>query len=427
MVLVMTTTTPQLETRCPTDFRYQEMLASPRVQALRRASKAVLGFDPAPPPDVAAAFCEDMYAGDPIAEEYVADALAGDLRRKNRRLLDAALSSPEGFASIAGEAPESMRALFEEFETVPDWVDRDLVEEGARIWRRWGRTLFNVAGAETLEMYTESAVAVPLSLAGGYAGDNALRRFLETARFWIDVAEPGALFRVGSAGRATAMRVRVMHVSVRHRVADHPEWDMERWGLPISQSYMTMTLIGGSVAPAMLMWPLGYMTSRAEIRALLHYQRYLGHLLGVRPRNYPETVRGGLQLMFATAMARSFTAGEHGAELIESFPRAFAPRADTRGLARVRASYEHRLMGAYTAACMSPSTRRRYDMPPAFPWVLLLVARMPYVIGSELGRRLVPQIDTWVERRSVREARQWWDAQMAGRRAAFEAASQLRR
>ena len=91
-----------------------------------------------------------------------------------------------------------MRALFAEFETVPEWVDADLVEQGAAIWRRWGTDLFAVAGAETLEMYTESAVALPLSLAGGYAGEAALRRFLETTRFWIDVSEPGALLRIGS-------------------------------------------------------------------------------------------------------------------------------------------------------------------------------------------------------------------------------------
>lgn len=414
----------EMTTRCPTDFRYQEMLRRPQVRAARRVLKTTLGFDPAPPPDVAKAFCEDMFAGDPVAEAYVADALGGDRRRAGRKLLDEALTSRGGFAAVADRAPDSMRALFAEFETVPDWVDRGLVEEGARIWRRWGRTLFNVAGAETLEMYTESAVAVPLSLAGGYAGDNALRRFLETARFWIDVSEPGALFALGSAGRATAMRVRVMHVSVRERVSEHPEWDTERWGLPISQSYMTMTLMGGSVAPAMLMWPLGYMTSRAEVRALLHYQRFLGHLLGVRPRHYPETVRGGLQLMFATAMARSYTAGEHGAELIESFPRAFAPRDGRTGL---RARYEHRLMGAYTAVCMSPMTRRRYDMPPAFPWVALLAGRMPYVVATELGRRVVPSVGDWVERRAVREREAWWEAQMEGRKAAFEASSNLRR
>ena len=30
-------------------------------------------------------------------------------------------------------------------------------------------------------------------MTGGYAGDNALRRFLETGKFWVDVSEPGAL------------------------------------------------------------------------------------------------------------------------------------------------------------------------------------------------------------------------------------------
>lgn len=416
-------------TRCPTDFRYEALLRRPGVRRMRQLTRALLGFDPVPPAEVAAAFCEDMYAGDPLAEAYVAEALSGEgeERRRHRAALEQALTDPAGFAAVAEGAPASMRALFEEFERVPSWVDRTLVEEGARIWRRWGRTLFNVAGAETLEMYTESAVAIPLSLAGGYAGDNALRRFLETARFWIDVSEPGALFRLGSAGRATAMRVRVMHVDVRRRVAAHPEWDAGRWGLPISQSYMTLTLLGGSVAPALLMWPLGYLTSGSEISALLHYQRYLGHLLGVHPRHYPRTMREGLQLLFIASMSRSYTAGEHGAELIESFPRAFAPRPHARGLARLRASYEHRLMGAYTAVCMSPATRRRYDLPPAFPWILLLAGRAPFVLATEIGRRAAPALGDWAERRAVREREAWWQEQMAGRKAAFESASRLRR
>lgn len=414
-------------TAWPTDFRYEQMLARSGVRRLRWASKRLFGFDPVPAPEVAESYRRDLFRGDPLAEAYVEADLTGEARRSGRRLLDRALDSPEGFAAVAGEASPEMRVLFDAFEAMPAWVDRLLVEEGARIWRRWGRTLFNVAGAETLEMYTESAVALPLSLAGGYAGENALRRFLETARFWIDVSEPGALFRLGSAGRATAMRVRVMHVSVRRRVMGHDEWDPARWGVPISQAYMTMTLIGGSVSPAMLMWPLGYVTSPREIHALLHYQRYLGHLLGVQPGWYPETARGGMQLMFLTAMSRSYSAGEHGAELIESFPRAFAPRGKERGLARWRAAYEHRLMGAYTAVCMSPLTRRRYDMPAALPWVGLLAARMPVVLGLEVGRRIVPGLDDLVERRAVREREAWWAAQMEGRRAAFEAQSQLRR
>jgi hypothetical protein len=66
-------------------------------------------------------------------------------------------------------------------------------------------------------------------------------------------------------------------------------------------------------------------------------------------------------------------------------------------------------------------------MPPAFPWVALLAARMPYVVATELGRRLVPAVGDWAERRAVRDREAWWEAQMEGRQAAFEAQSQLRR
>ena len=280
---------PAAVPRCPTDFAYASGSERPAVRTARGVARRLLGIDLCPPPDIAALLCEDLYTGDPVAEGFVDEVLFGpDGPRAGRTLLDRAIA--EGIDAI-DDAPEAMRRLFAEFEEVPSWVDPALVEQGAAIWRRWGTTLFAVAGTTTLEIYTESAVAVPLSLTGGYAGDKALHRFMETVRFWIDVSQPGALLEPGSAGRATAMRVRVMHVSVRRRVAEHPEWDAERWGLPISQTYMALTLMGGSIGPALAMWPLGHVTTPAEIRALLHFQRYLGHLLGVRPRWYPETVR----------------------------------------------------------------------------------------------------------------------------------------
>ena len=405
----------------PTDFRYWEALERPGVRRLRAISRRVLGFDPCPPDAAARMLCEDLRAGDPAAERFVDEVLFGPAGpRAGRHLLDRALA--EGIDAVH-DPPEAMRALFAEFEPVPDWVDCDLVEEGARIWRRWGTSLFAFAGAETLEMYTESAVAVPLSLAGGYAGDAALRRFLETVRFWIDVSEPGDLFRIGSDGRATAMRVRVMHVSVRRRVAEHPEWDAGRWGLPISQTYMLLTLMGGSVAPGLGLWAAGYQTSPREIRALLHYQRYLGYLLGVRPRFYPETVRESLQVLGLAVLSRSYTAGPHGAELIESFPRAFEPtsRTDLRG------RYDYAAIAALIALTMSPNTRARHDVPPVFPWIGLLPARFPLIAATELARRFVPGAEPALDRSQRRRRERWYQRHMRGREVVFEAASGLRR
>ena len=150
--------------------------------------RKLTGNDLFPTDDQAQTLCEDLFAGDPVAERFVGEVFFGEIgHKRGREMLQQALD--HGIDSVP-DAPESMRELFAEFETVPDWVDRDLVELGASVWRRWGTMLFSVAGVITLEIYTEGAVAMPLSLAGGYAGDNALRRFLETSRFWIDTSSP---------------------------------------------------------------------------------------------------------------------------------------------------------------------------------------------------------------------------------------------
>lgn len=409
--------------RTPSAFRYWEAREEPRWRRRARLTR-LLGHELFPSDDRARALCEGLYGGDPVAERFVAEVFFGEIGHvRGRQLLTRALR--DGIDAVP-EAPESMRALFAEFDTVPDWVDREQVELGAEVWRRWGTMLFNVAGVTTLEIYTESGVALPLSLAGGYAGDSALRRFLESAKFWIDTSEPGGLFTPGSEGRTTAMLVRIMHVAVRQRVGSHPEWDAERWGLPISQTYMMLTQIGGSVAPAMALWVLGYQTTPAEMRAALHFNRYMGHLLGVDPEWMPETVRDCLQVLAFSIAARSYDSGPHGKELIESFPAAFAPRPGQSPVARLRAAYNHRIIAAYCAIWLSASTRRTYDLPRAFPWVLILIARWPLITITELLRRL-PGLRTLHLAVMDRHRRAWWAAQMEGRQAAFDASSGLRR
>ncbi|WP_054814819.1 oxygenase MpaB family protein [Nocardia arizonensis] len=411
--------------RCPTAFRYWEARNEPKFRRLERIVKSLTGGALFPTDEQARTLCADLFAGDPVAERFVAEVMHGEIGPQGgRAMMETALRT--GIGSVP-DAPESMRALFDEFESVPDWVDPKLVEQGAAIWRRWGTMLFSFAGAETLEMYTEAAVATPLSLAGGYAGDSALRRFLETCRFWMDVSQPGALLTPGSPGRATALKVRVMHVSVRARVAEHTEWDLEKWGLPISQTYQLLTLLGGSLTPGLGLWALGYQTTLSEIRALLHFQKYMGHLLGVRPRWYPESVADSLRVLAMTIASRSYDAGAHGAELIESYPAAFAPRDGHRGLTRLREMYNFRINSVYSAMYMAPATRRKYRMPPAFPWLLIPVARFPLITAMELARRAFPPFARLQERVMVRHRENWYRAQMIGREAEFDASGALRR
>lgn len=421
----MTGTLDAKQDRCPSRFPYWQAVGNPRVRRIRGLVRKVTGFDPLPTDEQARALCNDLYSGDPTAERFVAEVYHGELGpRKARALLDRALA--EGIASVP-DAPAAMKELFEEFETVPDWVQPELVEEGAAIWRRWGTMLFSFAGAETLEIYTESAVATPLSLAGGYAGDNALRRYLETCRFWCDVSQPGALLTPGSQGRATALKVRVMHVSVRDRVAQHDEWDADKWGLPISQTYMLLTLVAGSLTPGLALWTLGYHTTPREIRALIHFQKFMGYLLGVRMQWYPETIGDNIRALLTTVVSRSYDSGEHGKELIESYPRAFAPRDDHRGVKRLRAAYNFRINSVYSAMFMAPGTRRKYSMPKVLPWMIIPIARFPLITVVELARRFVPGVAGIHEKVMVTHRENWYRAQMEGREAQFDATGALRR
>ena len=139
-------------------------------------------------------FVRDHTSGDPVAERFVAETYHGDLGpERSRELLDEALRV--GVDNVA-DAPESMRALFAEFETIPDWVDPELVRAGRRSGGA-GPGLGAVGNAGTMDTYTEASLAVPLSLSGGYAGASALHRYLETSRWWLEVCQPGAALTPG--------------------------------------------------------------------------------------------------------------------------------------------------------------------------------------------------------------------------------------
>lgn len=384
------------------------------------------GVDLFPSDDIAAAFKAGLSAGDPVAERFVAETYHGEIgARRARDLVEQALRV--GIENVP-EAPESMRALFADFETVPDWVDRGLVEEGAAVWRRWAYALGAVGNAGTMDTYTESWLALPLSLSGGYAGDRALHRYMETSRWWIEVSGPGAVLRPGSLARAISLHVRIMHVSVRARVRQHPEWDADRLGLPISQSAMLLTLLGGSVAPALGLTALGYLTSPREMRAVLHFNRYCGHLVGVRCDGYfPQTVMDAWRILFMADSARSYDSAQTGAELVESFAPAFAPKATQRGLDRLRAGYHYRLQAGYAGLFMLPWNRRRYDLPSPAPGMAVLLARAPLIAAVEVARRVVPGLDERWQRFGLRRWERWYRWQSGGRAAQFEAATPLRR
>lgn len=405
--------------RIPTEFRYWEHLDRPHVKRLRTLVRSVLGFDPAPPDDVVRTLAEMYFDADPLCEAFVDDVYLRDGARAGRELLERALAV--GVDAVA-DAPASLRAMFADLDEDPAWVDHALVERGARAFRRYGIAMFRFAGAITLEGYAESSVAKPLALTGIYAGASTRRRFLETVAFWIAVSEPGGLAR-GAAGRASALRVRVMHVFVRRKLLAHRDWNLDAWGVPISQGDALLTLMGGSFAPGLALGAIGYLPSRADILAMMHFWRYVGHLMGVRPRWYPSTLRDAAQLSFVTFVKGARLSGDDGRELCQSYARAFAPAAD----APLRERLEHRLHLAYTRLFVSPKSHRAFGLPPAGPWVLAPLAIAPFVAATEVARRTIPGVETIVDRVARHRRARWFARHMGGRTAEYRPVEQFTR
>lgn len=409
--------------RVPTEFEpYWDALERTAVKRARAISHR-LGFDPLPPEDTVREFAHGYYDADPVAEAFVDEVYLGRGSNEGRQMLEQAIG--KGVDAVA-EAPDSMRRMFAQAERDPDWLDPDRLQIGAKVFRRLGPAAFSFAGASTLLAYTENSIVKPLALTGAYAGDTALNRFMETARFWIDATESGGLDPHG-AGRATAIRVRVMHVFVRRRLLKHPEWDLDAWGVPINQSEMTIPLLDSSLATGFALKAIGHRTSLREIDSMMHLWRYIGHIMGVQPRRFPETIGEGIRLSAMYMLKRAYQAGEDGRELVESYPRAFTPQSGTPWRKRLRDEVNYRAQLGYTRFFLPGRFYRRYDMPQPWPWALHPLAQFPANFAASTLARRSSNANDALERHQRRRRERWWRNEMGDRQARFQAAETFRR
>ncbi|MFC8694819.1 oxygenase MpaB family protein [Streptomyces parvus] len=410
--------------RVPDEFHtYWQALEKPQVRRVRAACQALLGFDPVPTPEQVLRFAYGHYDTDPTAEAFVAEVYDVLGTAEGRRMLDTVLD--EGLAAVA-DPPPSLVALMTELTEEPEWLDWELLERGAKVLRGFGPAVASSAGSGTLLAYTESSIAKPLSLTGAYAGASALHRFMETQRHTFDISDPGGM-RQGAAGWKSSARVRVMHVFLRRRIAAHAEWDTAAWGQPINQSDAEMTLLSGSVVMALSMRAIGHPVTRRDIEALMHLWRYVGHVMGVRPRWYPQTVREAVQLTLVYFLKRAYSAGGEGIELIESYLPAFRPQPGTGWRRRIRDEVNYRVQIGYTRYWLPGSFYRSHDMPFAWPWALHPLLQIPGNLAVGVARKMNSRVDSAVDRlaRSRREA--WFSREMDGQESRFSAREQFRR
>jgi hypothetical protein len=236
--------------------------------------------------------------GDVVCDAYV--CLLPELGMQ--RLIEMTRTACRDGLDAVEDPPPELVAFIESMETVPEWIDPDLVEDGARS-ERIGAALvapFAIRGAFLATFINEYA-ALPMAITGSLSDKRAAKRVNETASFFATTVLPGGMRRHGPGFEAAAM-VRLMHSMVRYNALRRStRWDQERFGIPIPQvDQMPAGLIGAFLLSAAVLQK-GRTDFDASERAQIETARYRCHLLGLPEELLPSDPEGIVRVFLARA------------------------------------------------------------------------------------------------------------------------------
>ncbi|GAB91177.1 oxygenase MpaB family protein [Gordonia rhizosphera] len=203
------------------------------------------------------------------------------------------------------QSPPALRAFFATVEETPSWVDRELCEHGATVFRRFGQNANDVLlQLSLIGGYRFGGPVDLLAETGGLSGNTTMRRLGETQTWAIAVGRPGGMLRDGEGWKLT-VHVRLMHALVNEAFERNGRWDSSEWGLPINQTDLASTLNLFSGALMMGVRALGVPISKDDSRALMHLWKYAGWLIGVDEDWLFDDERDQHQLSYAILLSQS--------------------------------------------------------------------------------------------------------------------------
>jgi hypothetical protein len=233
--------------------------------------------------------------GDIVADAYAALMPAYSFRQLIDMLREAC---DRGVEHVDGAPPELV-AFIRDMERIPDWVDMDLVRDGARLDLNATANAapYAIRGA-FIATFLNKYSARPMALTGTLSNETAARRVRETAHFFACTVLPGALDRNGEGFKAAAM-VRLMHSMVRVNVLRSGQWDASVYGVPIPQVDQMPAGLIPIFLLAFRMLREGRRTFTPGERAQVELSRYRCFLLGLPEDLLADTPEGIVRMMTA--------------------------------------------------------------------------------------------------------------------------------
>lgn len=196
------------------------------------------------------------------------------------------------------EVPESVKQLFRQTQSIPGWLDHELIKKGAELCMRSNLdALISLRDYCLMGGYDFAYLNKPL-IATEALKKGAVKRLSETLDFWINVTRYGAL-EIHNKGYEFAIKTRLIHSYARLSIRKHyPNWDTENWGEPINSWDMTATYIGFSLVFMHSLHKLGAQISEEEEKGLFHLWKYVGYLLGIPELLLPNDKKEATQYFY---------------------------------------------------------------------------------------------------------------------------------
>ena len=266
--------------------------------SMKRMALLFIKGNPEPTEQELDVYGQQLWQGDEFADD-VADWYRQAGMSKARQQLEHILENP----SDIEKSPDVLQHFLSHQLKQPEWLDQSQLELGSAACRRIGM-FGNLVMRDMALMggYQSSALNKPLIFTGALE-NGADRRLAETRKFWIDVTRPEAL-RPENLGFKTSTHVRIMHSLIRRGIMKKDGWSNDEWGVPINQADMIITNLSFSIVFLLGLRSLGFHFSKKEAEAVLHFWRYVGHLLGIDANLLPVTEQQGRRLLYLATLTQ---------------------------------------------------------------------------------------------------------------------------
>lgn len=317
--------------------------------------------------------------------------------RQGKALFDQALM--KGIDSVT-EAPVELSEFFALIDGAPAWLQRERLDRGAKASDKAGKVgFFVLRDLALMGGYTYfNSMNQTLAASGALQKETGLR-LGETGKWLFDVTEVGGLTRF-SPGFITTIRVRMVHALVRRHLKNKPDWDFEKWGLPINQMDMLATYLAFGPVTLTGSRLFGVPFRKGEAADIMHMWRYIGWLMGVDEPWLAQTESDGLRKLFHTFMTHRLPdekIGILGSALRDEPLSRNLPGLDQHPWrARLMRWFLYQQHISNSSLILGPVQRRRLGIPLlALPWYPLLSAPLRFIKLSWLRWRGEEVLEAW--------------------------------